>query len=1132
LDDVTAGSYRRDGLRILIKEVKDTAPRAAPPAADRSAASPRAIRERGEPMTKSRLLAGSICAASLVAAAFAQQPSGQSPLPSGDTPRFRYMGPESSGRIAAVAGVPGDALTYYAGAASGGVWKTTDGAKTFEPVFDDQRVQAIGALALAASDPRIVWAGSGEAWTIRDSDVTGDGVYKSVDAGKTWTNMGLVETGRIGKIIVHPVNPDIVYVCALGRATGPQQERGVFKTSDGGRTWQRSLFADENTGCSGLSMDANDPNVVVAGTWQVELHTWIENSGGPGSAVYMTRDGGATWQKLANGLPKSPVGKIDVAIARSDSKRIYALIQTANQGSLWRSDDGGGAWRVVSWDRTLIGRAGYYIRVDVNPANADEVLVANSSFHRSLDGGQTFTLNTGGGCGDCHDIWMDPKNPDHWVATGDGGMGITTDHGRTFNQIVLPIGQMYHVAVDNQVPYWIYSNRQDDGTMRGPSDSPVPVVNVPSYAGAVGVGSGRADEGGRGRGRGGRGRGGIGATPWQPNLGGCESGFTLPDPTNPDIVWASCYGNEVTRWDARTRRARSVSPGMHTLDSPPTDVPYRCHWTPPLAIDPFDHNTVYYGCQVVFSTSNGGQSWKTISPDLSTNDKSRLVSSGGIVGDNLGQFYGEVVFAIAPSELQRGLIWAGTNDGQVWYTRDAGARWTNVTKNMPGLPAWGTVRKIEPSHFDPGTAYVAVDLHLMDNRDPFIYKTTDFGQTWKKISDRLPSQHPLAYVMSVAENPNRRGMLFAGTGHGFFYSLDDGGTWTQLKEGLPAAPVTWITVPKLWHDVVVSTYGRGLFILSDITTLEQSDKVRTDEAVHVYDPRPAFRQPRAGRAEFPYYAKAAPTEPARVEILDANGAIIRTVEAAGRAGLNRIVWDLRYDPPHQVAFRTTPPDNPQIWEEPRFKGKETRPVIHWGIEGAQVTGPIVTPGKYTARIRINGQTFNRTLDVHKDPSIGASDGDLMASTAMQIRIRDDMTAVSDMVNGIEVMRKQIEDDLKANAAKPDVERTLRDIDQKLLTVELRLVSRTEMHSDDKWYVESYKVYQNLIWLNGVVNSGAGDVAGGGDERPTDASIGVLDGLNKELNAARAEYRIAMERDVPAFNRAASGLGLRPLSVPK
>ena len=578
------------------------------------------------------------------------------------TPRFQFVGPQPAGRIASVTGIPGDTSTYYLGAASGGVWKSTDGARTWAPVFDEQPVQAIGALAVAPSNPRIVWAGTGEAWAIRDSDVMGDGVYKSVDGGATWKNMGLVETGRIARIIVHPTDTNLVVVCALGRTTGPQEERGIYRTTDGGASWKRVLFVNPNTGCSGMSIDAADPKVMFAGTWEVVMHTWAMYSGGPGSGVYVSRDTGATWNRLEHpGLPKSPVGKIDVAVAPSNSKRVYALIQTPNQGSLWRSDDGGAAWKAVSWDRRLIGRAGYYIRIVVNPINDLEVLVASSSLLRSFDGGETFPLIERG-CGDCHDIWIDPRNASHWALTGDGGAGITRNHGQYYSNIVLPIGQMYHAAVDNRVPYWIYANRQDDGTMRGPNDAPIPVPNVPSYArpGTAGDDFGF---------------GGFGGASWQGGLGGCESGFTLPDVVNPDIVWSSCYGNHVTRYDDRQGRARSVSPWIHTLDSPPTDVKYRCHWTPPLAIDPFDHNTVYYGCQVIFKTVNGGQSWNVISPDLSTQDPSRIVSSGGIVGDNLGQFYGEVVFAIAPSEVQRGLIWAGTNDGQIWYTRDGGT-WT------------------------------------------------------------------------------------------------------------------------------------------------------------------------------------------------------------------------------------------------------------------------------------------------------------------------------------------------------------------------------------------------------------------------------------------------------------------------
>ncbi|MEO5511130.1 MAG: hypothetical protein ABIS27_10930, partial [Longimicrobiales bacterium] len=600
-------------------------------------------------MSTVRLLRNALCLATVAAAnvapAIAQgRGGGGAAAVAVDPPHFEYMGPPSAGRIASIAGISNDTLTYYAGAASGGVWKTTDGGRTFAPVFDGQAVQAIGAIAVAPSDPRTVWAGTGEAWVIRDADVTGDGIYRSTDAGATWQNMGLRETGRIGRIIVHPTNPQIVFVCALGRTTAPQQERGVYRTMDGGATWTRVLFVDANTGCSGLSIDPANPAILIAGMWQVEMHTWAMFSGGAGSGVYISRDGGSKWTRATDrGLPRSPVGKIDVAIAPSTPDRMFALIQTADQGSLWRSDDAGRTWHVVSRDRALIGRAGYYIHLVVNPKDANEVLVTNSSFHISKDGGATFA--TGRGCGDCHDIYIDPANPDRWALTDDGGLNITKNHGQSYANNVLPLGQMYHVATDNRTPYWIYSNRQDDGTMRGPSNRPIQLANVPS--------SGATNAGGR-----------AGGAPqpngWDEGIGGCESGFTLPDLVDPSIVWATCYGNKVTRYDHRQLRARSVSPGIHTLDSPPDKVPYRCHWTAPLAIDPFDHNTVYYGCQVIFKTSNEGQSWSVISPDLSTKDPSRIISSGGIIGDNLGQFYGEVVFAIAPSELQRGLIWAGT----------------------------------------------------------------------------------------------------------------------------------------------------------------------------------------------------------------------------------------------------------------------------------------------------------------------------------------------------------------------------------------------------------------------------------------------------------------------------------------
>jgi photosystem II stability/assembly factor-like uncharacterized protein len=1055
--------------------------------------------------------------------AHAQQPDsdeeGQGAL------RFRFVGPRVGNRIASVAGLPGDASTYYAGAASGGVWKSTDGGNHWRPIFDKQPAAAIGALAVAASDPSTVWAGTGEAWAIRDSDVMGNGIYKSTDAGKTWTNMGLPESGRIGRIIVHPSNPDVVYACVLGRATGPQPDRGVFRTTDGGQHWERVLFAGENVGCSGLAMDAHNPRKLLAGMWQVEMHTYGEFSGGPGSGVYVSHDGGTKWTHIEeHGLPKAPLGKIDVAIAPTNSNRVFALIQTKDQGSLWRSDDAGEHWKAINYQRALIGRAGYYIRIAVSTGSDNEVYVANSSFHQSLDGGENFKEVPWGG--DTHDIWIDPTNPDRFVITDDGGMSITTVHGRGFHRVQLAIGQMYHVDVDNQIPYYFYSNMQDDGNMRGPS--------VPMGFGEVG---------------------------WDREMGGCESGFTVPDLTDPNVVWATCYGNKVTRWDARTRHARSVGPWMHTLDSPPNAVKYRCHWTAPLAIDPFDHNTIYYGCQVIFKTTNGGQSWSVISPDLSTNDPSRIVSSGGIVGDNLGQFYGEVVFAIAPSKIKKGLIWAGTNDGQVWHTDDAG-QWVNVTRNISGLPVWGTVTSIAPSNFEAGTAYISVDFHLMDNRDPFIYKTTDFGKTWKQITGNLP-KHPLSYVRTIAEDPNCAGLLFAGTGNGVYYSIDDGGHWTALETGLPHAPVTWAVVQKDFHDLVISTYGRGLYILDDITPLEQMAKNHSDAAIVLFEPRQTYRFSQGGEAMLNFSLKTAPKKPVELEILDSEGKVIRKLETKGQAGMNRVKWDLRYESPRLIALRTVAPDNPHIWEEPRFRDSDSRPITHWGSRPAEV-GPIVAPGKFIVRLRAEDQTLTQPLTVLRDPHAPGSDADIELSVKTLLRIRDNISHASDTVNQIEWLRKQLEvietmlrppkkkererqrfsedfeEGPEPSAAAPqvlseaetkrkaDLLKSAEDLDKKLQAVENRLVSPALQNSDDKYFVEPYQVYLNLIWLNAEVGTGGGDMAGGADFAPTDAELESLTTFEGEIAGVDADYQKLMKEDFPAFNRALTESNVAPL----
>lgn len=1024
-----------------------------------------------------------LIATGLVALAPASAQRRGAPAPEGFA--FRFLGPIQGNRVSAVAGIPGDPSTWYAGAASGGVWKSVDGGNRWQPIFDKEDAAAIGALAVAPSDPTTIWAGTGEAWAIRDIDVAGDGVYKSTDAGKTWQHMGLEQTGRIGRVVIDPQDENRVYVCALGRLTGPQQERGVYRTEDGGKTWQRVLFVNPDTGCSGIGMDPENPRTLFAGMWQVAMHTWGEFSGGPGSGLWVSHDQGSTWTHIeGHGLPHSPVGKIDVAAAPTDSNRVYALIETDKQGSVWRSDNGGTNWRVVSWDRTLIGRAGYYIRIAVSPADENKVLVSNSDFKVSLDGGLTFESRPWGG--DNHDIWIDPKDAGRFAISYDGGLAITTTDGRGFNDVHLPIGQMYHVAVDDQIPYYVYGNMQDDSTMRGPS------IRMP----------------GEGREPG-----------WEHGLGGCESGFTLPDPADPNIVWASCYGDEVTRWDARTHQARSVSPWMHTLDAAPNQVKYRCHWTPPLAIDPFDPKTVYYGCQVVFKTSDGGQSWKVISPDLSRNDPSRIVSSGGLMPDNLGQFYGEVVFALAPSTVQKGLLWAGTNDGKVWYTRDAGQHWNDVTANITGLPAWGTVTSIQPSFFDAATAYVSVDLHLEDDRDPYIYRTTDFGKTWTKITGNLP-KGPLAYVRNVSEDPNCRGLLFAGTGNALYYSLDDGGSWTQLKNGLPPSPVTWTVVQKRFHDLVISTYGRGFYILDDISPLEQMAAKKDDAPVRFFAPRPTYRLLHSEQVLLTFNLKTAPAKRVEVQIVDAAGHPVRKLTAPAHAGMNRIAWDMRYDPPEQIQLRTIPPQDPHIWEETRFRGRDWRPITHWGME--RVPSAMAVPGKYEARLTVDGKTFNEPVTILMDPHSAGSEADIAASVKLQLGLRDDVSQLSAMVNRIEWVREQLavqEKMLKADPAETALEQQALKTDDALQHVEYEMVSQPLTASDDKTYISAWKIYYNLLWLAAEIGPGAGDVAGGGDYRPTDEEVAEARQLEQELSARKTDFDRVMTKDFSAFEKA-------------
>ena len=1058
--------------------------------------------------------------------------------------RFRFVGPSRGNRVSAVLGVPGDPNVYYVGAASGGVWKSTDGGYKFKPVFDKEPVQSIGALAIDPSNHAVIWAGTGESWVIRNGITPGDGVYKSSDAGRTWKHMGLADTGLIARIVVNPHDSKNVFVCALGTGTRSQNSRGVWRTDDGGKTWKQVLFVNGNTGCSGLAMDPQDPHILFAGMWQWKLRPWAMTSGGPSSGVYVSHNGGDTWKEIkGHGMPHPPVGKIDVAIAPSNPQRVYALIETAQQGSLWRSDDGGKRWHTDSYSRLLTERAGYSISLAVSPTDENKVYVASNSFFVSGDGGKTFQKIHWGG--DNHDIWIDPNNSERMMDSFDGGVEISTTGARNWHTVELPIGQMYHVAVDDRVPYWVYANMQDDDAERGPA--------YPRSTPLLG-GIGEPNAG------------------WQEPLGGCESGFIYPDPTNDHIIWSTCYGNEITRLDTRVGYPRAVSPWpMHSLDSPPEDLKYRCHWTPPLAIDPLNHNTVYYGCQVIFKTTNGGQSWSVISPDLSTRNPKYLVPSGGIPDkgkmrrqDNLGQFYGEVVYAIAPSPVQEGLIWAGTNDGQVWVTQDGGGHWTNVTRNIPDLPPWGAVSRIEPSHFSAGTAYIAVDLALMGNTKPYIYKTTNFGRSWRLVVRGIPVG-PTSNVSSVAQDPYNRNLLFAGTNSALYVSFNAGGDWVPLQAGLPHAPVSWETVQKKFHDLVVATYGRGIYVMEDISPLEQLAASHGGAPVRVFRSRPAYRFFRGAHAFVDFWLHSIPkveatgkqsshkerekekvTAGIKVAILDSKGKLVRKLKlvthkkkpglnpkfkhgrwvrnpaAHVQIGINRVYWDLRYAPPKLIKLRATPATNPHVWDALRFMGKTSRPITHWGIREAQV-GPLVAPGIYTARVTVDGKSYSQTFQVLSGPHSRETSTQAAARVDMLLHIRNDISSVTAMVNQIEWLRRQLQTVkamLKSEKmpAHKSMELALKKMSQKMQAVEDQMLSPALANSDEKSYLAPYSLYLHLIWLNGELGTGAGDVYGDPGYPPTDATIRVLDLLDKRLTAIKAQYRTLMQQDLPQFDQ--------------
>ena len=1026
---------------------------------------------------------------------------------------WRYIGPEGN-RFSAAAGIPGDPHTYYFGAASGGIYKTTDGGVNWDAIFDDQPVQSIGSLGVSMADPNIVWAGTGEG-KIRSHISVGQGAYKSTDAGRTWTLMGLEQTGRIPRLAIHPTNPDIVYICALGHSYGPQPERGVFRTMDGGDSWEQVLFVDENTGCSDIALDPVNPRNLFAGMWQLEIHTYGRTSGGPGGGLHVSRDGGDTWEKLSGpdnemGLPTLPVGKVAVAIAPSNPQRVYAMLETGDgipwdgreteDGQVWGSTDGGRSWTLITRNRNAMGRPHYYSRVVISPDDEDEAYFLTASFSVSTDGARTINVvpRPDAPGGDHHDMWIDPGNGDRMIVAHDQGLSISINRGKTWFRQRLTNAQMYHVTVDTEVPYNVLGNKQDEPTYRGPSNSRI-------------MGQRRIT--------------GIPRGMWH-HVGGGESGFATPDPVDPNIVWSSASGSGmvggiVVRYEEDRRQYRAIEVWPEQSRGAASGVRYRFVWDAPILISPHDHNTVYVGSQHVHRTQNGGQSWEPISPDLTLNDGSRMGFSGGLTGDNIGVEYAGVVFGISESPIEPGLIWAGTNDGLLHVTRDNGGTWTNVTGNMPGLPEWLAVRSIAASRYDAGTAYVAIDGHQMNVRDPYIYRTRDYGESFEKITDGIPPSM-LSYTKIIVEDTKRQGLLYVGTENAIYVSFDDGDNWQPLQNNLPAAPVSGIVIQEHFNDLVVGTYGRGFWIFDDLAPLQQLTPEVMASGSHLFAPRDAYRfrpitppsvpydDPTVGRdpeygAYINYWLAAAASETPTVEIVDGMGAVVRTLDGSNDAGVNRIHWDLRDEPNGPISLYTRP-----MYAEHIAVGEEGRPA-----GGAQIS-ILMPPGQYTVRLNVDGESHEQPLTVIKDPHSAGSEADIAQQIAFLKDVRADVVAAGEAVHRVEALRVQLQT-MARFAEDETLSGAISDLEGKLEELQGTLVDLRQTGQGQDAVRFAARLLSKLGYLTNALS-----VA---DFPPTDQEMEVKGILHEQLEAHLSAVETLIAEDVAALNEMLRTRGL-------
>ncbi|MDB6090058.1 MAG: hypothetical protein JWN85_2842 [Gammaproteobacteria bacterium] len=1013
--------------------------------------------------------------------------------------KWRQIGPFRGGRVVAVSGVPGDPATWYFGAVAGGVWKSTNAGNTWQPLFDQQKIASIGAIAVADSDHNIIYVGTGEACP-RGNITYGDGVYKSLDAGKTWQHVGLADTRQIGAISIDPHNPDIVFVAALGHAFGPNEERGIFRTGDGGKTWQRVLFRDRDSGGIDVVFDPHNSNTLFASLWQMRRQPWAFSSGGPGSGLYRSTDGGINWKQIeGHGLPDGPLGRIGVSVSGADSSRVYAAIE-AKEGGIFRSDDAGDHWTRINPDHRFRQRAWYYSHIFADPAAIDTVYVLNTGAFRSTNGGKDFELLPAPH-GDHHALWIDPRDPSRLINGNDGGASISVDGGKSWTQQEnQPTAQFYHVAVDNHWPYRVYGAQQDNTT--------------------VAIAS-RADEGV------------IGRQDWYP-VGGGESGYIAPDPRDPDIVYANADSGQMTRYDHRTQNLRDVS--MFPLDvsgNGAQELEYRIQWTEPVFVSAHDSNVLYTAAQFVLKSADQGRSWKRISGDLTRNDKSKQRPSGGpITLDITSVEYYDTVFALAESALEKGLLWAGTDDGLIQITRNDGQTWQNVTPK--DMPEWSTVSIIEPSPHDARTAFAAIDRHKLDDLKPLIYKTHDGGKTWKRIVAGIPEG---AVVRSVREDPKRKGLLYAGTELGVYVSLDDGGHWQPLQLNLPVTPVHDLVVKD--DDLVAATHGRSFWILDDVTPLRQIDGPAALPDLRLYRPQPAYRlhfpmevnrrrpvgdnPPDGAIIDYFLKVKPQPDEEITLEILDPRGTVLRKFSNHRKekfeqpaewpdreapadllpdgAGMNRFAWDLRVEDPVQI------------------------PGAFYADEGPR--GPVVNPGSYVARMTTRNGTQSVPLEVVLDPRLKdtVTADDMAAHWDLVKKTAEDLETLHRAVNKMRASRTELEKLQRPTGAQPAARALLAAaaaFASKMAPIEEQLLQVNMKASEDNLR------YPNRLNEQYDTFSATLD---GEDVRPTEPQLQVFADLHRRLGEQLARWNSLLDTDLPALNARLQEAGVPHLTVP-